>query len=234
VKFYLKCAKIKDMKKVLFLSCFLIVLSFPLVASSLTMESTNFKVVTDVVNVGGGLSTSTNYQIINTSGEMGSQPTQSTSTNFIIDSGFFGADSATSLAVTLSTDSINFGTLSLSSVASASQTLTVSTNAVTGYTTTINDDGDLRSGSNVITDIPINGTVTAGTAGYGISTSGSAGKMNSTTTSTPLTTSSQIVASNSAAAGNEETIITYKAAVGSGTAYGTYSHIVTFTTMVNY
>ncbi|MCX6779044.1 MAG: hypothetical protein NTU97_02330 [Candidatus Magasanikbacteria bacterium] len=209
-------------------------LSFPLTAGCLTMQSSNYKIMTDVISVGGETSTSTNYQVFNTVGEFGVTDTRSTSTGYILDAGFQPSSTATNLSSTLSTNSINLGTLSPSTVSSGSQTLTVSTDSATGYTVTIQDDGDLRSGANSISDIISGGTVTAGTPGYGISTEGVAGQMNSITTSMPLTTSPQILAATSTPAANEQTIITYKAAIGSGTAYGTYSHTVTFTTVVNY
>lgn len=210
-------------------------LNFPLVARCLTMESVNYKILTEVVSVGGETSTSTNYQIFNTVGEFGVAETNSTSTNYNLASGFQPSSAAgATLSATLSTNSINLGELTTAEVASGSQTLTVTTNAATGYTTTIKDDGQLRSGSNVIPDIPLDGTVTAGVPGYGINTTGDAGKMNSSATSTPLSTSDQILAATSTPASGEQTIITYKAAIDSSIAYGTYSHAVTFTTIVNY
>lgn len=208
--------------------------NFPQSVGSLTMESANYKILTDVVSVGGETSTSTSYKIFNTVGEFGVTDTRSTSANYTVDAGFQGAAASTTLSATLSANSINLGNLALSSVASASQTLTITTNSATGYTTTVQEDGDLRSGSNTIDDIPVGGTVTAGTEGYGVSTSGGAGRMNSVTASTPLTTSAQIVAASSTPVSGEQTAITYKAAIGSGTAYGTYTHTVTFTTVVNY
>ncbi len=210
-------------------------LSFPSIARCLTMESVNYKILTEVVSVGGETSTSTNYQVFNTVGEFGVTETNSTSTNYNLASGFQPSSSAgATLSATLSTNSISLGELTTSDVSSASQILTVTTNAATGYTTTIKSDGQLRSGSNTIPDIAVDGTVTSGVASYGISTAGGAGQMNSSTTSTPLSTSDQILAATSTPATGEQTTITYKAAIGSDTAYGTYSQSVTFTTTVNY
>jgi len=208
--------------------------SFPLIVGCLTMESSNYKIMTDVISVGGETSNSTNYQIFNTVGEFGTTETRSTSAGYILDAGFQSASTATNLSATLSSNSISLGELTLTTVATGAQTLSVSTDSTTGYTTTIKDDGDLRSGSNIINDIPSSGTVTAGTSGYGISTAGIAGQMNSAVTSMPLTTSPQIVAASSTPATNEQTVITYKAAIGTGTVYGLYSHTVTITTTVNY
>ncbi|MEK7189596.1 MAG: hypothetical protein AAB666_01295, partial [Patescibacteria group bacterium] len=112
-----------------------------------------------------------------------------------------------------------------------SQTLTVTTNSPTGYTATIAEDGNLRSGANDINDVS-DSNVTAGAEEYGIRTSGTAGQMNNSDTA--ITIASQTVASTSTIATSEQTSIAYKAAVSASTESGTYSHTVTFTTTVNY
>jgi len=218
------------MRKIFYLLIFLISLNFPITADSLIMSSTNFNIITDTVSVGGDVSASTNYKVYSTIGEIGSNPAQSTSANYNADLGFQALTGIQNLSVTLSTASISLGTLSLTSVASASQTITVSTDSSSGYTTTIEEDGNLRSGANTIPDVS-GGAITAGTAAYGFTTStpsGSPGLVNA------ITSTASVIFSSSTAVSAEQTVATYKAAVGSGTAYGNYSHAVTFTTTINY
>lgn len=211
---------------------FVLALNFPLAAGSASMSSENYNLSVDAISVGGDLGTSTNYQISSTAGEgAGVHDTQGSSTNYIIEAGFQAAASGVVLSATLSANSVSLGSLGTDSVSTASQTLTVTTNSPTGYTATIAEDGNLRSTANDIDDVS-DGTVTAGSEEYGIRTSGTAGQMNNSDTA--ITIASQTVASTSTIATSEQTSIAYKAAVSASTESGTYSHIVTFTTTVNY
>ncbi|MEK9183345.1 MAG: hypothetical protein AAB849_02445 [Patescibacteria group bacterium] len=220
------------MKYFFWLGVLVLALNFPLVAGSASMSSENFALQVDTISVGGDLSTSTNYKVFDTiGGSSGVQATQSTSTNYIVEAGFQAAASGAALSASLSASSVSLGSLGTSIVSSASQILTITTNSPTGYTATITEDGNLRSGSNDINDVS-DGAVAAGSEEYGIRTSGNAGQMNNSDTA--ITSSSQTIASTSTLAINEQTTIAYKASVGSATAAGTYSHIVTFTTTANY
>lgn len=211
---------------------FVLALNFPLTAGSVSMSSENYNLSVDAISVGGDLGTSTNYQISGTAGESpGIHDTPSTSTNYIIEAGFQAAASGVVLSATLSTNSVSLGSLGTDAVSTASQTLTVTTNSPTGYTATIAEDGNLRSGANDINDVS-DSNVTAGAEEYGIRTSGTAGQMNNSDTA--ITIASQTVASTSTIATSEQTSIAYKAAVSASTESGTYSHTVTFTTTVNY
>lgn len=196
------------------------------------MSSENFQLQVDTVDVGGDLVNSTNYQVSGSFGEApGVHDTQSTSTNYIVEAGFQAAASGVALSATLSANSVSLSTLSASAVNSASQTLTITTNSPTGYTTTITEDGSLRSGSDDINDVA-DGAVTLGSEEYGISTSGSAGQFNSADTA--ITGVAKTVATTSTIAISEQTAITYKAAISGSTVAGNYSHTVTFTTTANY
>ncbi len=211
---------------------FLLALNFPLAAGSVSMSSENYQISVDAISVGGDLTNSTNYQVMGATAEgLGVSPTQSTSTNYIVEAGFPSMISDLGLSITLSTNAIALGTLSQLAIASASQTLTITTNSPSGYTTTIVEDGNLRSGGNDINDVA-DGTVTAGSEEYGIRTSGAAGQMNNTDTA--ITGVAQTIASTSTVALAEQTVISYKAAVSENTTYGTYSQTVTFTTTANY
>lgn len=220
------------MRWIFLIFCFLLALNFPLAVNSVSMSSENFQISVETVSVGGDLATSTNYQVVGATAEgLGMSVTQSTSTNYIVEAGFPSMISDLGLSVTLSTNAIALGTLSSLTVASGSQTLTVTTNSPSGYTTTILEDGNLRSGGNDINDVA-DGTVTVGSEEYGIRSSGAAGQMNNADTA--LTAAAQTVASTSTVALAEQTTITYNAAVSQNTAYGTYSQTVTFTTTANY
>jgi len=208
--------------------CFL----FPQGSFSTEMSSVNYKIITEVVSVGGASSTSSNYQLTDTLGEVGASPTTSTSSNFNIDAGFWGTvGQNNTVSAVLSTNSINFGTLNVSAVANSSQTLTVSTNATTGYTTYVSQNQPLTSGGNTIPSIG-GSSVVAGTAGSGIKTTGASGQMNAG--ATVLSTSLQSAAQNGAAISNDVTTIDYYAAISAGTLAGTYSQTVTYTTVVNF
>ncbi|MBI4992552.1 MAG: hypothetical protein HZC26_00200 [Candidatus Magasanikbacteria bacterium] len=196
------------------------------------MSSENFQLQVDTVDVGGDLVNSTNYQVSGSFGEApGVNDTQSASTNYIVEAGFQAAASGVALSATLSTNSVALSSLSTSAVNSASQILTVTTNSPTGYTTTIIEDGNLRSGSDDINDVS-DGAVTLGSEEYGISTSGAAGQFNSTDTS--ITGVAKTIATTSTIAISEQTTITYKAAISGTTVAGSYGHTVTFTTTANY
>ena len=220
------------MRLIFLILIILLALSFPRPVDLVSMTSENYQIFVDVVSVGGDLSTSTNYKVFNTLGEAaGVSPTQSTSTNYIIEAGFQVIASTTYVSAALSTNAVSLGKLSTTIVASASQGLIVSTNAHTGYIATIQEDGNLRSGSDDIDDVT-DGSVTAGYEEYGLRTSGAAGQMNNADTA--ITAVAQTVAASSAAIIGESTGITYKAAVSSLTAHGSYSHTTTITTAVNY
>lgn len=207
-------------------------LSFPMEAGMVDMSSTNYKIFVDVISVGGDLTNSTNYQVNSVMGEAGGvHETVSTSTNYSLAAGF-QAMAGVALSATLSTNAVSLGALNVNQVVTASQTITVTTNATNGYTVTIQEDGNLRSGTDDINDVT-DGAVTIGKEEYGIRTSGAVGQMNNSDTA--ITSSPQIVATNSTLATNEQTAITYKAAAAVGdTQSGNYSHIVTFTTVANY
>lgn len=220
------------MKKLFISLVLLLTLNFPAVASCVGMNSENFKLFADVVSVGGSEPVSENYRVFNTEGEAsGVDPTKTTSTNFQVHAGFQAMANTIYVSTAPSASSLSLGELSVSSVSSNSETVTINTNSPTGYTTTIQEDGNLRSGADDINDVA-DGTVTAGTEEYGVRTSGIAGQMNSADTA--ITGIAQSVAASSTPVNNEVTTLAYKAGISASTAYGNYSHQVTFTTTVNY
>lgn len=135
------------------------------------------------------------------------------------------------LTLTLNDNLMNLGVLNPSLTGSDTHTISVTTNASNGYTCRVVEDGNLRDGSNVISDVTDN-TVSTGSEEYGISCSGGGcalGADDEGISGTPLT-----VASNIGPVTDEVTTMTYEASVDQATDSGNYSHIVTFTCSANF
>lgn len=178
----------------------------------------------DSLNFGGEeASTSTNYRLQDTLGEIGTG--QISSTNYAGLIGFRQSDADPKMTFAISDTSVDFGTLSTSTVSSDSITITSTTNAVDGYVTIIYETENLKTGAGADIDDVADGTVTAGSEEYGIRTSGADGQMNGADTA--ITTSSQTVASNASWINGSVVTITFKAAISSLTAAGSYEHSVT-------
>jgi len=136
--------------------------------------------------------------------------------------------------------SCSLGTLTTAQVYGCTYTNTISTNAANGYVAQIQDDGNLRSGSNDINDVS-DGTVNAGVEEYGASSSdtsppfadydGTCGG-GATEAGTGLTTSLQTYADSTGPSGPSGDVITvcHAAAIAANTPSGVYSHIVTHIT----
>lgn len=221
-------AKKHILKILMFILAYCII---PLNVFADVMNSENYKIFSDVLSVGGNYSTSTNYGLFDTIGETSADPTSSTSSNFEVQSGFLGMSSSTILNVSFDVTSINLGSLNKENVNTASQTMTITTNAYDGYTATIQAGGALTSGTDIIGAVS-DGAVSAGSAEYGIRTSGSNAKMNSSDTG--LSTSAQTIAQTSTAVIADQTIITYKASISGSIGAGNFSQTVTFTVTANF
>ena len=155
-------------------------------------------------------------------------PGELTADTFTLDGGFYFPDTSTSLTLSVNPTTLSLGTLSQSSVASDATTLDVTTNSNSGYTVSISEDGNLRSGSNDIDDVS-DGSVTAGSEEYGIRTSGSSGLL---ATDTAIDGSVNVM-SKSSAATNDTATVTFRASIGPNSQAGSYAHTVTFTATVN-
>ena len=129
------------------------------------------------------------------------------------------------LSFTISDNVMDLGVINLLNVGSDNHNLTVTTNATNGYTCSVVENDELRSGAEFINDV-IDGTVEAGTEEYGISCAGADCQLASDTalSAVPLT-----VASNAGRVSGSATIMTYEAAADSTTVGTTFSHIVTYT-----
>jgi hypothetical protein len=187
------------------------------------MSSAHYINWMDSFNFGGEeTSSSTNYKLQDTLGETGTGQISSANYGALI--GFRQAEADAKMAFTTSSNTVNFGTLSTSSVSSDSITVTTTTNAVNGYVTTIYDDGNLRTAGGDDIDQVTDGDVTAGSEEYGIRTSGADGQMNGADTA--ITTSPQAVAAHASWISSSTVTITFKAAISTSTAAGSYSQNV--------
>ncbi|MEK7644616.1 MAG: hypothetical protein AAB390_04925 [Patescibacteria group bacterium] len=214
------------MRKIIVYFSTLAVLCWPL-SSIAQMTGGSFSIpvdsltISDSAEVDGGvyaLDDSTGY------GEMST----STSNTYVLNAGFQQAI-GNSVTLNLSSATVSLGALSPTAVATSALTATVSTESITGYTLSVSEDGNLRTGSETINDVA-DGAVTAGAEEYGIRTSGTNALLNSADTAI---SNNLNIASNSASVGGNAITINFKAAISTATVFGSYSHIVTFTLTAN-
>lgn len=144
-----------------------------------------------------------------------------------------------SITFTISSNTIALGTLSSAAVSTGSHTVQTVTNAVSGYTTLVYDDGNLRKGADDINDVA-DLAVTVGSEEYGISTTdtgqdiitdGGGGCSGSTYDADPITTTQQSAAGAASGPVDETITICYMASIATTTVAGAYAHTVTFVTV---
>ncbi len=146
--------------------------------------------------------------------------------DYELQAGFLYSTAGISLSV--SANSLDLGELSLSSIKTASVDIKVSTDSDTGYTVYISEDGELRSGANIIADV-VDGEVSAGSEEYGIVTIGGAGILN---VDTAISNNLAIIRNNSAVF-NQVTSLVFKASISQTSLAGNYSHIVSLSAVAN-
>ena len=192
------------------------------------MSSTNYRLYGDSFGSVGGRGSSTNYLLEGTGED--SPVGEGSSTNYVLLAGFQSLSEHPTFSFSVSASTISFGTLLMSSVASQAYTVTTSTNAPYGYTTTIYEDGEFRVGSSTIDDVA-DGTVTSGSEEYGIAASSTDAAFG---TDQGITSSGTVVASRTNWINGSTTTVTHKAAINSGTTAGTYGHTVTYMSTGNF
>jgi hypothetical protein len=144
--------------------------------------------------------------------------------------------------ITSTSTAIAYGTLVINTPAIAAHQVTVTTNATAGYSTTVRQDGNLRTtSSNEIS--PVSGTnaspaswpgsITTGRFGYHTSDedlcTGSATRFSTNNTWAALDTTPYEVGCNTGpVTGGETTTITYKLEAGTVQEAGTYTNTVTY------
>ena len=204
----------------------LISLIFPQIDLA-AMSSTNYILWMDSLNFGGEeTSSSSNYKLRDTMGEIGTGTLESENYRSLV--GFRQAEPEPMISFWISANSLDFGVIPLNSVATTNHTISTRTNAERGYTTTIYEDENLRTGFGDDIDDVIDGEVTANSEEYGIRTSGAEGQMNGADTA--ITSDAQIVASYSSWINLSTVTITYKVSISPITPAGYYSHAVTLVT----
>lgn len=144
--------------------------------------------------------------------------------------------------ITTSATAITYGALTVSTPAVAAHQVSVTTNATGGYTTTVRQDGDLRtpssdsisavSGTNA-SPAAWPGSITTGRFGYHTSDealcTGSTTRFSSNNTWAALDTAAYEVGCNTAAVpAGETTTVTYKLEVGGVQPNGDYSNTITY------
>lgn len=160
-------------------------------------------------------------------------------------------------ADTANTNLCDLGILDTASVASCDYRLKVATNAANGYTISVSTSGSLSAGSNTFTDAAAGtagSAITAGTPMYGAYitagslTSGASATLATaynvsnpanvaaynTTSAQLLLTAAGVNAPAASADTTNTTLVTHRAAIGSGTAAGIYTQTVTYTVSANF
>lgn len=208
------------------------------------LSSSSFRMTSDSVNCGGGQSTSTSFSVFSTICEPASnQPTNNIvspeSTSFVLEQGFQYMEDTPFITASLlnpsntaqAKNTVSYGTLTQSSgVASDSILVRVATNAPSGYSAALLSDGELRvvqSGQTIATIAGVSdGTVNGSPSGeIGFTTSGTDGQYNATDTN--ITTAAKTFAQRSTWTTQSDTTLTFKAAVTSGNASGSYTQSLT-------
>ena len=220
------------MKKVIYILIIIFTVILSPLQKVVSMQSTNYKIEKDSINFGGtddGQSAS--YKLKDTLGEIGTG--LSDSTNYIMKAGYRqmveeAVDPTFTFAIDFTTCVL--GTLSTGSVSTCTYTITTTTNAEDGYTTTIIEDGNLRDGTPDIDDV-IGLVVNAGSEEYGAS-SNDADSLDIVTTAgdaaSPITGTAQSIATQATGPVTADAVIvTHHASIAATTMAGNYSHVTT-------
>ncbi|MAG12120.1 MAG: hypothetical protein CMI52_04950 [Parcubacteria group bacterium] len=203
-------------------------LLMPYAAWAETMSSTNYHMQLDSFG-SGARSTSTNYSLKDDIGVIGSDT--STSTNYQVNDGIVGAFQDGVLSASVSAGSVDLGTLSTITLTQGRIEIIVTSDAMSGYTIRASEDQPLSDGAATI-DAVADGEVTIGSEEYGLGTAGTSGQYNSSDVG--ISSALTIIASASDPVTSESTAVYFKAAISGSTTAGSYSHIVTFSTVSNF
>lgn len=165
---------------------------------------------------------------------------------------FTGVGSGTSVGgvtttTASSTNAISYGSLTINTPKTAAHEVTVTTNAVAGYTTTLQQDGNLRttSGSEISAVTATNaspstwpGSITDGKFGYHTTDTtlctGSGGRFTSSDTYASVTTTPLEVACSTGPVTGETTDVIFKLEIGSLQPNGSYQNTVTYITTAQF
>lgn len=219
------------------------------------MSSSSYKIQSSSMNCGGGKGTSASYALFDSVCETAAGDSTnsvfSSSTNYALGSGFQAMEDIPHLTVTFSdpdsnngANTIAFGTITTSAVVQDQIGVTVTTNAMTGYSATLIANNAFRSTANTSNKINnvSDGTISAGSAEYGFCTTGSDGQFacspNTNDTCIPYsgagsdlpvcTTAAKTFATNSSWVSSQLTTLSFKAAISAVTPAATdYTQTIT-------
>lgn len=213
------------MKNLIKFNLWLVALMLPFAVFS-AMSSTNYYIYADSVETGGGYSTDIGgvYSLEDTLGE--GIISQSTSTAYTINAGY-QAMVLGSLSMNIANHSINLGDLSTTNINTANTTITISTDAVTGYSMSVETTSWTGIALNTIN---IGEEVTAGQEGYGLALTGD----DAVTTTDRGITNNLILASNLGPVNGKQTTLIFKATISSSTAVGSRSNNVNIGVSANF
>jgi hypothetical protein len=143
-------------------------------------------------------------------------------------------DGTNDFVVVLSSTSAALGALSSSSVTTSIIGMDVTAEVDGGYTVQVADDGDLRSGANVIANVS-DGSVTAGSEEYGgRSSDTSIAASTFDTQDTAFSTSFQDIADRSGPSFASRDFLTLKASISPTTVNGSYAQTLSIIVSGNY
>lgn len=143
-------------------------------------------------------------------------------------------DGSNDFVYELSGSSVAFGTLTQSVIKTTSVGFEITTDSTNGYSVQVEEDGNLRSGTDEVTPVA-DGSVTIGSDETGaISSDTSLASSTFDTQDTALTTSFQPIVTQSSAIVDDRHFLTLKAAIDSTVPSGDYAQTLTFITTGNY
>lgn len=199
------------MKKITKLNLIAIILLLP-VSVWAAMSSTNYTIYADSVETGGGLSSGGVYGLEDTIGE--GIISQTGSATYDIKAGY-QAMVLGSLSMNISTTTITFGDLSTTSVSSVGTTITVTADADSGFSMSVQSASWAGASLTDVSD----GTVSAGQEEYGVAVSGDDPAFGDDRSYT----AGRVLASKLTPAIGSQTTITFKAAISPTTVAGVRS-----------
>ena len=185
------------------------------------MSSTNYMIYADSLETGGGLSSGGGYNLEDTIGE--GIISGSVGSTYDIKAGY-QAMVLGSLSMNISNGTIDLGTLSTTTINSASTTVTITTDATTGYSMSIQN----VSGTSLTA--VADGEVTVGQEEYGIAVVGA----DAVTTTDRGITQWLTLANNAGPVIGRQTELVFKAAISSVTSPGDRNQTVSIGVSANF
>ncbi len=210
----------KTINKIFGISLIAMILVLPISVLA-AMSSTNYYIYADSVETGGGLSSGGVYDLEDTLGE--GVISQTSGATYNINAGY-QAMVLGSLSMNISNNSIDLGDLNASSVSVASTTVTITTDAQTGYSLSVQSVSG--SGLTAVSD----GEVTAGQEEYGLAVVGT----DAVTTTDQGIMAGLVLANNAGPVIGRQSELVFKAAISPSTPSGARSQSITVGVSANF